>query len=376
MFINKLNLLNFRNYDSLELNNISSERVVIIGDNAQGKSNLLEAIYLLAFGSSYRAKKENDIISWNKSEAGVYSEISTSMSTKELSLVLRKNSPKTIKVDGHNVKRLAKFIGNVKVVLFSSEDLFLIKGSPSERRTFVDKILVQIYPNYYQHLQTYNKIVQQRNSVLKSLKESGKYSKSELNIWDEQIVDISVDIYGLRTALLKVFSELVSSYHANISNQDEKVLVKYHSSIPELDFDNFEKENVKDKILEFISKNHRAEISRGQSLYGPHSDDIELFINNKEAKSFGSQGQQRTLVLALKLAEIKYIKELTNEVPLLLLDDVMAELDPKRQKHLLDLVGLDTQTFITTTHLEDFSESWLKNSSVLKVSNGTIENNG
>lgn len=371
LFIKTLNLRNFRNYHNLELTDISSSRVVLIGDNAQGKSNLLEAISFLAFGSSYRATKETEVIGWSGNEAGIYSELYTSSSTKELTLILRKNAPKTVKVDGVNVKRMAKFIGNVKIVLFSSEDLQLVKGSPSERRTFADKLLVQVYSNYYHQLQVYNKILQQRNHVLKHIKETG--IRQDLSIWDEQIVDISVDIYESRFNLIKLLSEYVSVYHKQIANPNEKVELKYVSSIDGIDTENFDKEKMKNYILSFLEKNHYKEIARGQSLYGPHRDDIEFFINGHEAKLFASQGQQRTFVLSLKLSEIKYIKELTGEVPLLLLDDVMAELDHTRQKHLLELVGIDTQTFITTTHLEDFSETWLKTSSVLKVSEGKIE---
>ncbi len=370
MFIKVLNLRNFRNYESLELEDISSSRVVLIGDNAQGKSNLLEAISFLAFGSSYRAGKENEVIGWNGNESGIYTELHTSVSTKKLTLILRKNAPKTIKVDSLTVKRMAKFIGNVKIVLFSSEDLQLIKGSPSERRTFTDKLLAQVESSYYHQLQVYNKIIQHRNQVLKSIKEG---NKQDLSIWNEQAVDISVNIYELRYKLVKRISDLVDRYHQKIANPDEKVNIKYMSSIENLDFENFDKEKMKSDILKFLEKNQYKEVARGQSLYGPHRDDIEFFINGKEAKLYGSQGQQRTLVLSLKLSEIMYIKETTGEIPILLLDDVMAELDHKRQKHLLDLVGIDTQTFITTTHIEDFSDSWLKTSTVLKVTNGKIE---
>lgn len=369
MYIKKLNLRNFRNYESLELDDISNSRVVLIGDNAQGKSNLLEAISILAFGTSYRASKENEVIGWNGNEGGIYTELHTSISTKELTLILRKNAPKTIKVDNVNVKRMAKFIGNVKIVLFSAEDLQLIKGAPSERRTFSDKLLVQVESNYYHQLQVYNKILQHRNQVLKQMKEG---NKQDLSIWNEQIVDVSVNIYELRHKLVKRIAELVDYYHQRIANPNEKVTVKYISSIKDIDMDNFDKNGLREYILNFLDKNQFKEIARGQSLYGPHRDDIEFSINGHEAKSYASQGQQRTLVLSLKLSEIMYIKEMTGEIPILLLDDVMAELDHTRQKHLLELVGLDTQTFITTTHLEDFSESWLKTSSVLKVSNGKI----
>lgn len=373
MFIDKLNLINFRNYESLELSDISSERVVLIGDNAQGKSNLLESIYFLAFGSSYRTKKEVEVIGWNKNEAGIYCHLNTNESTKDLTLVFRKNAQKTIKVDGQNVKRMAKLIGNVKIVFFSSEDLFLVKGAPSERRTFIDKILVQVYSGYYQQLQTYNKLIQQRNHTLKEIKESKNYGLADmLSIWDEQIAEVSTNIYTLRKNILDHLSSVLSLYHSKISNPNEKVTLKYVSSIEGIDFDNWNPDTLKDSILEHLSKKRSAELARGQSLYGPHRDDINFFINDKEAKTFGSQGQQRTLVLSLKLAEINYIKEKTGETPILLLDDVMAELDHKRQKHLLELVGNNTQTFISTTHLEDFSESWLKSSSVLKISEGQI----
>ncbi|MFN4152953.1 MAG: DNA replication/repair protein RecF, partial [Candidatus Sericytochromatia bacterium] len=299
--------------------------------------------------------------------------LNTNESTKDLTLVFRKNAQKTIKVDGQNVKRMAKLIGNVKIVFFSSEDLFLVKGAPSERRTFIDKILVQVYSGYYQQLQTYNKLIQQRNHTLKEIKESKNYGLADmLSIWDEQIADVSTNIYTLRKDILDHLSSVLSLYHSKISNPNEKVTLKYISSIEGIDFDNWNPDTLKDSILEHLSKKRSAEIARGQSLYGPHRDDINFFINEKEAKTFGSQGQQRTLVLSLKLAEINYIKEKTGETPILLLDDVMAELDHKRQKHLLELVGNNTQTFISTTHLEDFSESWLKSSSVLKISEGQI----
>lgn len=369
MYIKTLNLRNFRNYESLELDDISNSRVVLIGDNAQGKSNLLEAISFLAFGASYRAGKENEVIGWNGNESGIYTELHTSVSTKQLTLILRKNSPKTIKVDGLNVKRMAKFIGNVKIVLFSAEDLQLVKGPPSERRNFADKLLVQVQQGYYHQLQVYNKILQHRNQVLKQIKEG---NKQDLSIWNEQIVDVSVNIYELRYQLVRRISELVDNYHQKIANPDEKVSVKYMSSISGLELENFDREKIKEYILKFLEQNQYKEVARGQSLYGPHRDDIEFFINNREAKLYASQGQQRTLVLSLKLSEIMYIKEMTGEIPILLLDDVMAELDHTRQKHLLELVGVDTQTFITTTHLEDFSESWLKTSTVLKVSSGKI----
>lgn len=376
MHIEHLNLRNFRNYEDLELADISASRVVLIGDNAQGKTNLLEAISFLAFGNSYRAGKEEEAIMWNKPEGGIYARLITETSTKELTLILRRNGPKTIKIDSQTVKKLAKFIGNVKLVFFSAEDLQLVKGAPSERRTFTDKLLAQVNPLYYHQLQVYNRILQQRNHMLRNIKEAGAKSGFELSIWDEQIVDISVEIYRLRFSLLSLLSDIVASYHYRIANPDEKVELKYISSIPGLDSKDFDKEKAKSKIISFVSNNHYKEISRGQSLYGPHRDDISFFINGREAKNFASQGQQRTLVLSLKLAEINYIKEITKEIPLLLLDDVMAELDHSRQKHLLEFVGFDTQTFITTTHLEDFSEGWLKTSNVLEVSNGTIRNYG
>lgn len=373
MFIRKLNLLNFRNYELLQLTDISKERVVLIGNNAQGKSNLIEALYTLSFGVSYRAKKEVDLIFWNQKEAGIYAELDTNLSTKELSLVLHKNSQKTLKIDGHNVKRLSKFVGNLKIVLFSSEDLMLIKGAPSERRSFVDKLLVQVYPHYYHQLQVYNKLIQQRNHILKSMRENNSFDYLQLSIWDDQIVEISVNIYRLRVELINEISEISSKYHEAISNSSEKISIKYNSSVPELDFENFDEAPFKTILTKHFETNYRKEVLRAQSLYGPHRDDISFFINDKEVKTFASQGQQRTLVLSLKLAEIMYIKKQSGETPILLLDDVMAELDKERQKKLLELVGKDTQTFITTTHLEDFSENWLKTSTVLNVDNGKLE---
>jgi len=373
LLLKNLKLKNFRNYEYLDLSNIQSSRLVIVGDNAQGKTNLLEAIYFLAFASSYRASKELEVIKWNEEEAVIYAELFTALSTsKELNLVIRKGSNKKVKLDGQLQKRMASFVGQIKVVLFSSTDLELIRGVPSERRKFLDKLLVQVYPNYYRQLQVYNKIIQQKNHLLKQIRDLSSSDKQILEVWNEQLAEISTGIYEFRFNLIRDFSKLVSMYHSKIASINEKVSIKYNPSIPIDDILELDKETIKRKILSFINQNSYKEIARGQSLYGLHRDDISFFINDMDAKSFASQGQQRTLVLSLKLAEIKYIKDMTNETPILLLDDVMAELDKKRQQHLLEVVGLETQTFITTTHLEDFSENCLSESSLLYINSGKI----
>lgn len=373
MFLTTLRLNNFRNYESLDLSEIKSSRLIIIGDNAQGKTNLLEAIYFLAFGSSYRATKESEVVKCNSDEASIYAELFTALSTKrELNLAIRKTSNKKIKIDGQLQKRMANFVGQIKVVLFSSTDLELIRGVPAERRKFLDKLLVQVYPNYYRQLQVYNKIIQQKNHLLKQIRDLSSSDRESLDIWNEQLAEISTGIYEYRFNLINSFSKLVSMYHSEIADINEKVSIKYSPSIPIDNILELDKQTIKAKILSFITQNSYKEIARGQSIYGLHRDDVSFFINDMEAKTFASQGQQRTLVLASKLAEIKYIKEMTNEIPILLLDDVMAELDKKRQQHLLEVVGLETQTFITTTHLEDFSQNWLNESTLLYVNSGKV----
>jgi DNA replication and repair protein RecF len=352
----------------LELLNIDKKRILFIGDNAQGKSNLLEAIYILAFANSYRKGRDSDLIQFGKSECGVFCELDTGLSTKNLSIVFRKNSHKSIKIDGNNIKKISNLIGNLKIVFFNSEDLQLIKGSPTERRNFVDKVLSQIHEGYYHQLQVYNKLLQQKNTILKNIRELNQKDYSLLEVLDDEIAEISHKIYFNRISFINDILEYLNYFHSRISGSDEKISIKYESSIPNLELNS----DLKKQILKHIENNRNKEVLRGQCLYGPHRDDIIFFINSNDTKLFSSQGQQRTLVLSLKLSEIKYINQKTNELPVLLLDDVMAELDNKRQNHLLELIGNDTQTFVTTTHIEDFSNAWLKNTLIFKVNNGTI----
>ncbi|GIW23099.1 MAG: DNA replication and repair protein RecF [Candidatus Sericytochromatia bacterium] len=368
MIIKSLTLTNFRNYDLLDLSNIDKKRILFIGDNAQGKTNILEAIYILSFGNSYRKGKESDLIKFGHNECALFCELDTVLSTKKISLLIRKNSQKSIKIDGNVIKKTSDLVGNLKIVFFNVEDLNLIKGAPSDRRAFIDKVLSQIHEGYYYQLQVYNKLLQQKNITLKSLKDLSNKDHSLLDILDEEIAEISSKIYFNRISFINEILEFINNFHSKISGLDEKVDIKYEFSIPNLDFRN----NLKEQILKYIENNRFKEIMRGQSLYGPHRDDITFYINSNDAKIFSSQGQQRTLVLALKLSEIKYINKKTKQLPILLLDDVMAELDNNRQNNLLELIGNDTQTFITTTHLEDFSKDWLNDTLILKVSNGNV----
>ncbi len=373
MFLKKLKLINYRNYTdfSQDFNHL---KTIIIGQNAQGKSNILEALNILATSNSNRAEKDSNLVQWEKEYALIFADIETKGLELEIALQINPTGRRKLKINGISKKApQADLIGNFFAVLFSCDDLYLIKGSPSLRREWIDSVLIQLDKKYHKLLQDYQKSVTQKNALLKSALEKGVSQnklKIELDIWNEKILKSGSEIICLRLSFLEEIKPLAGQFLSDISKGTENLDLVYNSTIPNLRIKAIQEIPLlfKQSLEESFSK----EYARGQSLIGPHRDDIDFLINNKAAKSFASQGQQRSIVLTLKLAELKIIEKRTGEIPVLLLDDVFAELDESRQNFLLHNLPENIQTFITTTHLSTIQKDLLNSAHVIEVENGKV----
>ncbi|HEY9724360.1 MAG TPA: DNA replication/repair protein RecF [Oscillatoriaceae cyanobacterium] len=370
MILHHLELQNYRNYAELAVD-FKAHKVIFLGNNAQGKTTLLEAINMLATGKSPTATKDADLVRWGTDQAIIRSEVERELTEMRVDMLIRTSGRRAVRVDGIPQKRLADLFGKVLVVLFRSEDLQLVKGSPSERRDYMDTMLVQVSSTYYQQLHDYNRVVTQRNSLLRAIQD-GAARADVLDTWSDQLVVLALAVWRKRLALAEILAPMVQSWHERIAVGTgiarEQLTLRYHASVPLSEVPAEWEDTMRRALAELRPK----EIARGQTLVGPHRDDIELLINGRPAKVFGSQGQQRTVVLALKLAELDYVREMAGESPILLLDDVLAELDVRRQNALLDSIGDQVQTFVTSTHLNDFSAAWLEQAAIYQVEGGQL----
>jgi DNA replication and repair protein RecF len=366
MYLKHLSLRQFRNYQE-QIVEFTAPKTILVGSNAQGKSNLLEAIELLATLKSHRTSRDRDLISQDSPTGQIQARLSRQYTDVELAIVLRSGSRRTVAVNQQNLRRQLDFLGNLNAVQFSSLDLELVRGGPELRRAWLDSILVQLEPVYAHILQQYQHILRQRNALLKHLANLGAESNPELALWDEQLVTIGTKVARRRARAIDRLAPLAQTWHSAISDRSENLEIIYQPNIPgedpqQLHFNFFNK----------IQQRRIPELRQGTTLVGPHRDDILLQIDQNPAKGYASQGQQRTLVLAIKLAELKLIEAVLGEPPLLLLDDVLAELDLHRQNQLLGVIQERFQTVITTTHLGLFDAEWLHSSQILQVNAGKI----
>lgn len=381
MYLQNLNLYSFRNYYQEEIS-FKASKIILTGDNAQGKSNLLEAIELLSILKSYRINKDQHLVQENQSTARITANLKRKLTNNKLSLILRKNGRRTLNVNGENVKRNADFLGHLNTVFFSSLDLNLVRGGPEYRRNWVDNLVIQLQPVYDHILKEYSKVLKQRNALLKEFKKQDNHEyiddlvidKSnrnlQLKVWDQKLADLGTKIIRRRTRILNRIIPIAKQWHSKISSETECLDINYSPNVICVKDDHIE---VQKAIENKIQERRVAEFSLGTTVVGPHRDEINFTINDTPVRIFGSQGQQRTFVLSLKLAEIQLIEEVIGEPPLLLLDDVFAELDIQRQNHLLNALGNHCQTFITTTNLNFFNSKLLQNSQVLKIEKGKIK---
>lgn len=357
MYITNISLKNFRNYEGLSVK-LEDGVNIFYGNNAQGKTNLLESIYLCASGRSQRTHNDFELIKFGFTNAFLQVIVNNNNYIDKIDVCLKRDNKKGIAVNGVNIKKLGDLFGILLTVIFSPEDLCLIKSGPSERRKFMDVELCQLSNIYYYELNQYYKILKQRNSLLKSIK-INKSLKDTLLVWDEQLSLHGNKIMKIRKKFTEEISEISSKIHSNITNGKENLTVIYKPNCNE------------DEFLEKLLKNYDRDILRGTTTVGIHKDDISFIVNDMDVKIYGSQGQQRTASLSAKLAEIELIKSKKNKVPILLLDDVLSELDEDRQHYLLKSIK-DLQTIITCTGVEDVLKKINFQYNLYKVEDGKI----
>lgn len=366
MFLKKLTLNHYRNYEQIEFNTNNSVNL-FIGHNAQGKTNLLEAIYVLALTKSHRTHQDKELIQWNQKEAHLHCEVDKKYGACKLDLIISPQGKKA-RINGLEQKKLSNYVGTMNVVLFAPEDMEIVKGSPGVRRRFMDMEIGQIYPGYLYDLSQFQKILNQRNSLLKQY-QSSSANEAMLQIWNEQFVQYSVKIMKKRQNFILKLQKWAEQIHSSITSQHEQLKIQYIPSFQNIEY-------LDDEIVLFdqcmlkLTEMKNQEIRRGMSLAGPHRDDLLFYINDKQVQNFGSQGQQRTTALSIKLAEIQLIYEEVGEYPILLLDDVLSELDRHRQTGLIETFHDKVQTFITATDVDLVHANRYHNASTYHISNG------
>ena len=357
MYIKSIELSNFRNYKELSME-FHPEKNILYGDNAQGKTNILEALYYCGMTKSHKGSKEKDIIRMNEKEAHIRMQIEKKGVSRRIDMHLKRNKSKGVAIDGIPIHKSSELLGLVNIVFFSPEDLGIIKHGPSERRRVVDMELCQLDKVYVHDLTKYNQIVNQRNNLLKQIG-SDDSLLATLDIWDQQLVEYGTKIIKRRKKHIEELNEVIAPIHAKLSGGREHLTLGYEANVTAKDF------GIK------LAMNRDRDLMLKVTNHGPHRDDVEFAIADVDIRKFGSQGQQRTAALSLKLAEIAIIKKTLGESPVLLLDDVLSELDRNRQNYLLDSIE-DIQTIITCTGLEEFIKERIKVNQVYKVTNGTV----
>ena len=369
MYLDNLALKDFRNFSELKVD-FDPYVNVFIGANAQGKTNLLEAIYFLGLTRSHRTRSDRELINFEAKNASLQGLVHKSQVEVELKLRLTSKG-KLAWVNRLQQKKLSRYVGQMNAILFSPEDLSLVKGGPGIRRKFMNLEFSQINPEYLYFSSQYQQVLHQKNNYLKQLAAKKASDQVFLDVLSEQLAGISAEIIARRFKYVSFLNTYAQVAHNHISNNQEKLQIEYRPSIHGINSDD-SVESIYQQVLVNFQKNKLAEIRTGLTLSGPHRDDLIFTINGKNAREFASQGQQRTIALSLKLAEIQLVHKLTNEYPILLLDDVMSELDHERQTSLLSYIHGKTQTFITTTDLEGISWEKIKSPRIFYLESGNI----
>ena len=357
MIIESLELKNYRNYKELHIN-FDPGTNVLYGDNAQGKTNILESVYVCATTKSHRGSKDREIIEFGEEESHIKMNIRKDDVPYRIDMHLKKNKTKGVAINGIAIHKASELFGVVNVVFFSPEDLNLIKNGPAERRRFVDLELCQLNRLYVHSLVQYNKIILQRNKLLKEIAFRPEYEEM-LDIYDMQLVSYGRELIHYRNDFIDQMNGIIRDIHFNLSGGKEELEIRYE---PNTEADVLEKA---------LKKSRMQDLRQKTTLTGPHRDDISFYVNNIDIRKFGSQGQQRTAALSLKLAEIELVKKIVKDYPILLLDDVLSELDSGRQEHLLSGIS-HIQTVITCTGLDDFVSHQFHINKVFHVVNGEV----
>lgn len=357
MIVKQIELHNFRNYENLHLP-LSNQVNIFYGDNAQGKTNILEAVYVCSTTKSHKGSKDRDMIRLGEEEGHIRMHLEKKGVPHRIDMHLKKNRTKGVAIDGIPIRKSTELFGMMNVVFFSPEDLSMIKNGPGERRRFMDLELCQLNKLYLYYLSKYNKILNQRNNLLKQISFNSSLIDT-LDVWDEQLCECGAGIIEGRAQFLSEMNELVGEIHSTLSGGKEILSIGYEKNVSV------------EEMAAKLKRTREQDIYRKATGCGPHRDDISFFIGRENLKLFGSQGQQRTAALSLKLAEIELVQKKIGESPVLLLDDVLSELDRKRQHHLLNsMEGI--QTMLTCTGLEEFVGDRKRFNHIFHVVNGMV----
>ncbi len=359
MIVKSLELKDYRNYSDLSMQ-FHNGTNILYGENAQGKTNILEAIYLCGTTKSHRGSKDREMIRFEAEEAHVRIILEKNQIPHRIDLHIKKNKAKGVAIDGIPIKKQGELFGMLNLVFFSPEDLYIIKNGPAERRRFLDLELCQLDKIYLSNLTNYNKALEQRNNLLKQIV-NNRSLLDTLYLWDDKIIEYGRKIIETRENFILRLNELVGEIHKKLTGGKEELTLKYEPNVTGSEFENRLKRSTEKDLL--LKMTH----------VGPHRDDLCFLLGTIDIRKYGSQGQQRTAALSCKLAEIELVKSIIKENPILLLDDVLSELDRQRQTHLLDSIG-DIQTMITCTGLEEFINHNMKHHQVFHVINGTVIN--
>jgi len=365
MRIRSIRLTGFRNYDEAEIFPCDGV-TVFTGNNAQGKTNILESVYLCCTGRSHRTTHDKELIKTDHDFARVEVKAERSDGMHDVELLFSRMGRRRIKVFGNTVSRSGELLGHVTGVLFSPEDLRMVKDGPSERRRFVDMELSQLRPSYYYALQRYNRALKQRGALLKEAAINPNQSLDTMDLWDQELSESGSVIMTMRRSFIQKLSLRAQETHSHVSAGIEKMLVRYEPSI------SFEEEGraLSERILASLRNARSTDIRRQITSVGPHRDDVCIFLNGMDARAYGSQGQVRTCALSMKLSELEIMREESGEAPVLMLDDVMSELDPGRRRLLLSRLS-GVQTLVTCTDIEDLAGADC--GKILRVQKATLE---
>lgn len=362
MYIKQIGLENFRNYQKTQVEfhkNIN----IITGNNGQGKTNLIEGLYIMSLGKSFRTNKDIEMIGFGKEFCSVKSVFMKDENELKVEIIIT-NEGKIIKIDDYKIKRNIEILENVYVVVFSPDDLKIVKDEPEKRRRFIDRELCQIKPVYYKNLARYKKILLQRNHLLKQ----ENIKEDLLLVWNEELASYGSKVIMERKRFIDKLNSISKEISKSITNNKEAMELSYESNVECKE----SYEEQKSYYLEKLNKSYKKDIYRRTTTVGPHKDDLKISLEGVDIRSFGSQGQQRTAALSLKLAEIKLIQEETREDPILLLDDVLSELDSQRQKFLINSLE-KVQVFITTTELSQDLKNSLPSGYLFQVEKGMVK---
>ena len=369
MNISKINLVNFRNYSKLSIN-LGQNMNIFIGNNAQGKTNILESIMFLALTKSPRVFNESDLIKYGLSKAIVKGKVKDNNSIREMEISLEKGK-KSLSINKTPIKKLSSYISNLIIISFTPDDLNIIKSSPSIRRNVLNVQISQLSKVYLNTYNEYNKLLKVRNEYLKVLFTNSIADKNYFDVITEKLIEKAVIIYQIRKEYIDMINLSITDIYDDIDNSKAKISMKYEPNVEILDYDT---NKLSDTLKNIFKTNYRKELNNGVTLFGPHRDDFSFYLDEKNLKIYGSQGQQKLAVLAYKLSEVPIFIDKCNSTPVLLFDDIFSELDIKKRNGVLKYVQRNIQTIITTTDLKNIQKKYLKEAFIFEVKEGKIIN--